>query len=429
MKIHHLLLLQFILAIAASGETLTTQFIGGNNNEGIMFDLVADKPLSVTAIQFASVATTAGSLEIYAKLGTHVGSEGTAAQWSLLTTAPFEAGPAGAAKAPIPLPVPISIPPGERLALYIRQVSGLLAYSNGTGIFAADDGALRILEGTGVAATFGVATPNRIPNVTIHYSLAPDVLTTTFKGTNNNRGIVFDVFAKNALNIHSIRFPGFAAGNHSVSVYTRLGSHVGSEFDPAAWTLLGVRFSATSVTRATFSFDLEEPLPVPLGGTRAFFLTSGEPGLVYYSNGGPELTGNVEAEDANLRILKGQGMSGLFFGAIPNRVPNVSILYRDVDRLAPTISIAGPRRIRASGGSAKIYGVAGDDLALDRVEARFRRVRGGKPGPFVTQRIPVQPSGLFLLNLKLAPGRNTATFRARDRSGRSSTPVVVTVIQ
>lgn len=426
-------LLLFGTAASASAETLTTTFAGGNSNNGIMFDVVADKPLSVSAIQFSSDIANAGSLEIYVKAGTHVGSETTAGHWNLLTIAPYAAGPEETAKAPIALPSPIPVQPGERIAFYLRQTAGSLAYTSGdgTGTVEADDGTLRILEGTGMNDLFVGTNANRIPNVTLHYSRTPGSLTTTFIGGNNHRGIMFDVTAQNAVNLSAIQFLMLNAGTHSVSVYTRLGSHVGVEENESAWTLVGIQ----SVTipapgnQTTFRFDFPALLPVPRGGTRAFYLHAPAPGSMRYSNGGPEGVGNVEASDSNLRILKGRNLSAFFGGGGSPRVPNVSIHYRDADRLAPKITIAGPKRIRTTGSRTKIYGVASDDVAVERVQAKFKRLKGKKLGRTVTQRLRVQSSGLFMLNLKLAPGRNQATFQARDRSGRNSAPVRVTVIR
>jgi hypothetical protein len=415
--------------VPTSAETLTTTFAGGNANNGIMFDVVADRPLTISAIQFASDDAAAGSLEIYVKAGTHVGSEGTASAWNLLVTAPYAAGPVDVAKPAITLPGLVTVQPGQPIAFYLRQTANNLSYTNGDGVgtVEADDGTMRILEGTAVSATFGFTTASRIPNVTIHYSPAPDTLTTTFDGGNSNKGIVFDVVAKNALNLRSLQVPLENAGTHSLYVYTRLGTHVGFEGDSTAWTLLGVRsVQIVGADRTTVTFEFPEALPVPTGGTRAFMI--GVPtAVVRYSNGGAELVGNIEAEDSNLRILKGFGMNSLF-GATPlARVPNVAIRYSDVDGLAPRITLAGPKRIKATGSRAKIYAVASDDVAVDRVDATYKRVKGTTLGSSVKQKLPLQPSGLFFLNLKLAPGRNVASFQATDRAGRKSAPVKVTV--
>lgn len=79
-------------AVPAAAETLTSTFAGGNANTGIMYDVVADKPLSISAIQFASDTPAGGTVEIYTKGGTHVGSEASASDWALVVSAPFEAG-------------------------------------------------------------------------------------------------------------------------------------------------------------------------------------------------------------------------------------------------------------------------------------------------------------------------------------------------
>lgn len=258
-------------------------------------------------------------------------------------------------------------------------------------------------------------------------SPTPDTLSTTFAGGNGNDGVVFDVVAKNALNLRSLQIPLEDAGTHSLHVYTRTGTHVGFEGAPGSWTLLGVQsVEIVGSDTTTVAFEFPEALAIPTGGTRAFMIVV--PGAsVNYSNGGPEPVGNIEAEDANLRILKGSGISGLFGTRFPDRVPNVAIRYSDVDALAPLITLAGPKRIKATGVRAKIYGIASDDVAVQQVDATFKRVKGTTLGSSVTQKLSLQPSGLFFLNLKSAPGRNVATFEATDRAGRKSAPVKVTV--
>ena len=273
-----LLALLFLAATTAAAETLTTTFAGGNGNAGIMYDVVADKPVSISAIQFASDAAGAGTLEIYTKAGTHVGSEGTASDWTLVVSAPFEAGAADAARAPIVFPNPLLVPPGETLAFYIRQTAGSLSFTSGDGVGTteADDGSLRILEGTGISFLFGVASVSRIPNVTMHYFRIPDVLTTTFNVLNFNKGIMFDVIATNTLTVEALQFPiNGGAGPFVANLYSKANTHVAFETDPSARSLV----ASLSVNVApggsnTVLVSLPAPISISQGATRAFFIHS-----------------------------------------------------------------------------------------------------------------------------------------------------------
>lgn len=431
MKKRFILALLLATSAPAVADVLTTTFGGGNSHAGIMYDIVADKPLSISAIQFASDITSAGIVEIYTKGGTHVGFEGSSTAWGLVVSAPYEAGPASVAKAPVVFPSALLVSPGESRAFYIRQTVGSLSYSigDGVGTTEADDGTLRILEGTGIGGLFGADFAKRVPNVTMHYSRIPNVLTTTFKTNNTNNGIVFDVVATNALTIEALEFPmtGAAGDPFAAQIYSKAGSHVGFDSDPTAWSLVGSNTAhVVLIGTATVRMSLPTPISIPQGGRRAFYLTSPD-NFIRYSSGGPETFGNPEASDENLTILKGRTMGALFSGAGNSRVPAVAFYYRDADRFAPELTIIGKRRIRATGPRAKIFGVASDDVALAGVQATYRRAKGKSPGRQVTQGLPLGSSGLFFLNLKLAPGRNLVDFTASDASGRSSAPVRVTV--
>lgn len=421
--------LLFIATAPASAETLSTTFAGGNSNNGIMYDVRADKPLSITAIQFASASSSSGTVEIYTKGGTHVGSEGTATDWTLIVSSPYAAGPIEVAKAPVVFPSPLLIQPGETRAFYIRQTANALSYTNGSGVgtVEANDGTLSILQGTGVGGLFGLSAVDRIPNVTMHYSRTPGVLTTTFVGSNGNKGIMFDLVATNALTIEALQFPlSGGAGPFTVNLYTKGGTHVGFETDATAWSLVAtVSVPVWAGDHNPVILNLP-PISIPQGASRAFFIFSPD-ASIRYSNGGAEAVGHPEASDGNLTILKGRALANPFSGPGAARVPNVAIYYRDPDRFAPTLTIIGKKRIRATGPRVKIVGVASDDVALAGVKARYRRIKRGALGPNVTKNLSVQSSGLFSLNLKLAPGRNTATFTATDASGRASTPVRVKV--
>ncbi len=433
MKSHILILaLASLATTSAFAETLTTTFAADNGNSGIMFDIVADQPIAIDAFQFATRSDTgAGSVEIYTKSGTHVGSEGNAGEWTSLGTFPYEAGPVETPKAAVGLPTPILVATGERRAFYIRNPSVSLAYTggDGTGTLEASDGKLRIYEGTGVNGTFGAASANRIPNITIHYTPTwPNLLTTTFVGGNGQDGIMFDLVAKSSLRLTSVQFTASSAGARTFDLYTRAGTHVGFENNGGAWTFLrSVTFQSDGVG---FPIEVGFPQAIPMakGEVRAFYLISATGDNISYSNGGPEGVGNVEASDAHLSILKGTAQSGLFTSTGVARVPNVAFRYSNPDKAAPKLTIVGPKRIRSAKPRATIYGIATDDVAVANVRAKYRRATPRGLGANVNKKLSPKASGLFKLTLKLAPKRNPVTFQAFDRDGRSSARVRVTVI-
>ena len=63
-------------------------------------------------------------------------------------------------------------------------------------------------------------------------------LATTTASNNNQNGIMFDIQAIQTVNITQFAM-NFGAGNHTIYIYTKNGTHVGFTNNAAAWTLLG----------------------------------------------------------------------------------------------------------------------------------------------------------------------------------------------
>ncbi len=162
----------------AQNGSLTTTYTGGNGQDGEMFDVIATRPLTITGIQLAmgSEPLTDG-VEIFSKSGTHLGNETAAAEWAIVA--------AGVVSSPVTetpssiLPInPVTLPTGGQAAFYIRRSdpSETVSYSNGDGVgtLEAIDANLLIFEGSGINGLFGSGAvfPNRIANVTVHYTLS-----------------------------------------------------------------------------------------------------------------------------------------------------------------------------------------------------------------------------------------------------------------
>ncbi|MCP5548057.1 MAG: hypothetical protein H7A50_11865 [Akkermansiaceae bacterium] len=174
----------------ARADSLTTTFEGGNGNNGVMFDVTAVKKLTVDSIQFSFSTPGTSIVEIYTKTGTHVGFEGDAGAWTLVSSGSVTATEAKTPLTPLLLALPTEIEAGNKQAFYIRRTAGgNVAYTNGTGTgnLVASDPNLLIYEGQGVSGSFGGTNANRIPNVTIQYT--PEVATDTEKPT-------FKIFGK-----------------------------------------------------------------------------------------------------------------------------------------------------------------------------------------------------------------------------------------
>lgn len=167
----------FLLLIAAGSAhagVLTTTFASNNGQSGNMFDVnVLGNALNVTAFD-VNLNPGTYTLEIYTKSGSYVGSEATAADWTLIDTL------TGVTSAGTDLATFIDVADfilaaGSTSALYITTTTGGMNYTNGTAVgnVAAANADLQILEGAGKSYAFGSTFQPRIWNGTIYYSTVP----------------------------------------------------------------------------------------------------------------------------------------------------------------------------------------------------------------------------------------------------------------
>ena len=165
-------------------------------------------------------------------------------------------------------------------------------------------------------------------NVTLEAFGPSPVLTTTFAGGNNHRGNMFDIFALNSVTIES--FDSHPVGDTDYEVYYKVGTHVGSETNAAAWTLLG---AATNVIaqpsgNAT-TIPINVGITIPAGQTYSFYVTSTDVSVSQsYTDG--TTAGAVFVSDANIEFLEGSAMEYPFGGGgavFSPRVWNGNINY------------------------------------------------------------------------------------------------------
>ncbi len=152
-------------------EELSTTYVGGNGNDGEMFDVLALKNIEITGLRMAFFTNTVSdTVDVFQKAGSYVGSEAIPGNWTAAATSLV--GATALVPTPIiPFAAPIPVGSGERVALYIRATATDVAYTNGvgSGTVAALDPNLVVFEGIGVAGSFGAISQNRISNVTIVY--------------------------------------------------------------------------------------------------------------------------------------------------------------------------------------------------------------------------------------------------------------------
>lgn len=99
-------------------------------------------------------------------------------------------------------------------------------------------------------------------------------LTTLYAGNNGQDGIMFDVTASQSIVVTSFDIDAYG-NTHDYEIYYKAGSHVGSENNAGAWTLLG---SANNVAGNPRNSPTTVPITVSVamcaGETHAFYITS-----------------------------------------------------------------------------------------------------------------------------------------------------------
>lgn len=133
----------------------------------------------------------------------------------------------------------------------------------------------------------------------------PAPLTTTLYGSNIANGNMFDVTAKSDLFITGFDVVMSQFYTTDIEIYYKTGSYVGSEYNSAKWTLLGV---APDVTGKGVGLATPVPLPlylfVPAGQTVAFYITCTNTSAYFNFLYGTQ-AGSVYVQDDHLQIREG----------------------------------------------------------------------------------------------------------------------------
>jgi len=310
------------------GGELVAPVLGGNGNEGNMFDVVASGPLTITSFETNTATAGMTEYEIWHKPGTHVGSETDRAAWTRIGTATFMTlGPE--VYTPIPIPIGVTLAAGERHAFYLTHKTLNNRYHNGTavGTLLASTPELAIYEGVAndyATSGFGAINTPRAWEGKIHYRHGGGTtLATSVAGAATSDGVMFDVDAKADVQA-SLLAVHLAAGTHDVEVYFRRGGRAGVETMPAAWTRLAALTGVTSAGDGTptilpFAFELF----LETASTTGFYVAVAAPAQVRTAPS----TGMAAATNAELTIGEGVAVTGAF-GAVGAAVtPSLELGY------------------------------------------------------------------------------------------------------
>jgi hypothetical protein len=163
-----------VMASCPATNNLFTFYAQNNGQRGVMFDLQAINPVTIQCFDVNLDAGTT-NVEIYTKVGTHVGFQNTPGAWVLVGTAINLV--AAGANLPTYVPVIVNIPigAGNTQAFYITRTTAggpIVDYTNGVlvGNLLAADANLRIFDGTGKDYPFGANFSPRQFNGRIYYN-------------------------------------------------------------------------------------------------------------------------------------------------------------------------------------------------------------------------------------------------------------------
>ena len=172
----------FDVSLPSGLSTLTTTFAHNNGQAGNMFDIVANNAAGVTIDSFdVNLSSGTFDMEVYVKTapGTFVGSEGNAADWTLVGSATGIVSNGAGVPTPLPISVCTFVPAGATQAFYVTTTTGGIRYTtNGApwGSLYASNADLDFNAGSGNVYPFGSAFGNttsssRVWNGNINYSV------------------------------------------------------------------------------------------------------------------------------------------------------------------------------------------------------------------------------------------------------------------
>lgn len=174
-------------------------------------------------------------------------------------------------------------------------------------------------------------------------TVSADIISTLFAANNGQAGNMFDLNVLSPTGIEISQFDlNLDPGSWDIELYTRVGTHVGNETNPAAWTLLQTTSGVTSVApNLPTPWDVND-FTLDTGLNSVYInVTNGTP--LNYTNGTG--VGNVVASNANVEILEGTGNSANFGAEFRPRIWNGNIVFEPI--ALPITSVPEPSSVFA----------------------------------------------------------------------------------
>ncbi|MDQ3109379.1 MAG: SprB repeat-containing protein, partial [Bacteroidota bacterium] len=168
-----------------SSNNLPLPYNTNNAQRGIMFDITALNNITINCFE-VNLAPGTTNIEIYYKIGTHVGFTTTPGAWTLIGNATVASAGTNVPTS-VPITLNVAVQTGCTVAFYVtRTVAGgpSVNYTNGTavGFVFGSNADLQVKDGTGKDYPFGASfTPRRF-NGTVFYTLNSPSPTGTVSG-------------------------------------------------------------------------------------------------------------------------------------------------------------------------------------------------------------------------------------------------------
>lgn len=151
-------------------------------------------------------------------------------------------------------------------------------------------------------------------------NLADTLLVSTAAGNGQN-GAMCDIKPLKSFTLDGFDILSQTSGVVTVNVYYKVGTFVGNELTPGAWTLIHSGSANFSVGLNTVMFNTKPPLNA--GQIYGYYVSI--TGTLSYTNGSG--VGNPWASNADLEVYQGVGISGTFGGVFTPRCLNGVFRY------------------------------------------------------------------------------------------------------
>lgn len=142
-----------------------------------------------------------------------------------------------------------------------------------------------------------------------------DTVSAGLYATNGNRGAFFDVEMINTVKLTDISWIPTASSTYDIDIYYKQGSASGSESNSGAWTKIGSVSNQSTSSTGIYKITLSTQPVLNANQTYGFFVVrSGSGSSIHYHTANTPGAGNVWYQNSDMKLIVGNGASGIFTG-------------------------------------------------------------------------------------------------------------------